>query len=147
VLTVRLSSSQANADLHVYLEDVAPDGRALLVTEGQLRLNYVRTRSIQDMVTVPRRVIPVRPDLPWHGFTRADYVSSPLAGNRARDYELDLHPTAWVFRAGHRIRVSLAGADTPLFELHPELDPAVPLHWTLGLGSRSRLTLPVIPSH
>lgn len=146
VLTVRLSSSQANADLHVYLEDVAPDGRALLVTEGQLRLNYVRTRSIQDMVTVPRRVIPVRPDLPWHGFTRADYVSNPLAGNRARDYELDLHPTSWVFRAGHRIRVSLAGADTPLFELHPELDPASPLDWTLGLGSRSRLTLPVIPS-
>lgn len=145
LLAVRLSASQANSDLHVYLEDVGPDGRALLVTEGQLRLNYVRTRPVQDMVTVPRGVIRVRPELPWHGYTRADYVQDPLAGNRARDYELDLHPTSWVFKAGHRIRVSLAGADSPIFEMHPELDPAAPLDWTLSLGGNSRLTLPVIP--
>lgn len=145
VLSLRLASTQANGDLYAYLEDVAPDGRTMLVTDGQLRLNYVHQRDIQGMVTVPRRQIGVRPALPWHGYTRADHVPDALAGGRARTYTLDLQPTAWVFKAGHRIRLSIAGADTPTFELHPALDASSPPEWTLELGRDSRLVLPVIP--
>ena len=36
---------------------------------------------------------------------------------------IDLQPTSWVFKEGHRIRVSIACADWPTFELHPELCP------------------------
>ena len=32
----------------------------------------------------------------------------------------DLLPTAWLFRAGHRIRLSLAGADEESFEPNPD---------------------------
>jgi predicted acyl esterase len=36
---------------------------------------------------------------------------------------IDLFPTSWVFKAGHRARVSIAGADWPTFEILPELSP------------------------
>jgi len=35
----------------------------------------------------------------------------------------DLFPTSWVFKKGHRIRVSIAAADWPTFDLHPKLSP------------------------
>ena len=96
-------------------------------------------------MTVPRSVIAVRPQLPWHGYNKADYVPDALAGGKSRSYQLDLQPTAWVFRAGHRIRISLAGADAPTFELHPGLNAEDPPEWTLALGGASRLVLPEIP--
>jgi uncharacterized protein len=145
LLTVQLSSTQANGDLFAYLEDVAPDGRALLVTEGMLRLNYAALKPGQDIVSVPRSVIAVKPQLPWHGYNKADYVPDALAAGKSRSYELDLQPTAWLFRAGHRIRLSIAGADTPTFELHPSLKAEDPPEWTLTMGGASRLTLPEIP--
>jgi uncharacterized protein len=33
------------------------------------------------------------------------------------------HPTSWVFKEGHRIRVSIACADYPTYRLHPKLSP------------------------
>ena len=148
VATVTLSSTHANGDLFVYLEDVAPDGRSRLISEGQLRLNYPHLLPVQQMAGVPQSVIEVRPALPWQGFRRQDYVPDPLAGGRARRYTLDLQPTSWVFKTGHRIRVSLAGADSPSFARHPALDvdqdPA-PV-WTIHCGAgASQITLPVIP--
>jgi predicted acyl esterase len=90
----------------------------------------------------------VKPSLPWHGYERQHYVVDPLKGGKARSYRFDLMPTAWVFKAGHRIRLSLAGADVPSFALHPALsaDPARTPVWTIYRGvGLSRLTLPVIP--
>ena len=149
VVTVHLASTQANGDLFVYLEDVGPDGRSLLVTEGQLRLNYLRALPVQDIVGVPKSVIAVRPALPWHGYRAKDYLTDPLKGQAVQRIELDLLPTAWVFRAGHRIRLSLAGADAPSFALHPALQGAgaVPPVWTVQRGTGlSRVRLPVIPA-
>jgi uncharacterized protein len=147
LLTVTLSSTTANGDLYAYLEDVAPDGRSLLVTEGQLRLNYPQVKSIQGMVTAVRGGVRVRPDLPWPGYQQADYVADPLRDGRQRTYRLDLLPTSWVFPAGHRIRLSLAGADAASFATHPALDPAVRQTWSVQRGpGLSQLVLPVIPS-
>jgi putative CocE/NonD family hydrolase len=145
LLTVTLSSTAANGDLYAYLQDVAPDGRSLLVTEGQLRLNYPAEHPAQEMMSSAGGVR-VRPELPWHGFQQRDYVKDPLAGNRVRTYRLDLLPTSWLFRAGHRIRISLAGADAPSFAQHPALAGAAPV-WTVRRGANlSALVLPVIPS-
>ena len=116
------------------------------MTEGQLRLNYPRVKSIQGMVLAGGSVR-VRPTLPWHGFERADFVTDPLRDGRRRTYQLDLMPTSWVFQAGHRIRLSLAGADAPSFAPHPALDAARPQTWTVHRGpGLSQLVLPVIPS-
>lgn len=149
VVTLRIGSDAPNADVFVYLEDVPPDGEALLVTEGQLRANYPTLFAVQRMLDVPARTLPVRPALPWGGFGAADYVADPFAGGRMLTLQLDLMPTSWVFKAGHRIRVSIAGADSPSFSPHPALqqrDAADAPTWTIERGrGLSRISLPVIP--
>ena len=59
-----------------------------------------------------------------------DPIYAQLLANRyASDCRLvqaviDLNPTSWIFKPGHRIRISIAGADWPTFRLHPELAPS-----------------------
>jgi len=146
LVELALSSSQSEGDVFAYLEDVAPDGSALLVTEGMLRANYHRLKpSGPDPLAKPR--------LPWHGFERSDYAARPFANGRRLALRFDLQPTAWRFRKGHRIRISFAAADWPSFGLHPGLAPdndpakAVAPIWTLWRGEGlSSVTLPVIPA-
>ena len=148
LLTLQLSSTAANADLFVYLEDVTPEGEVLLVSEGQLRTNYPRVYPIQEILGVPESALKVRPELPWPGFRASDYVADVFKDGQPRTFTLDLMPTSWVFKAGHRIRVAIAGADFPSFSLHPALSRngnQTPV-WTIYRGdSSSRVTLPVIP--
>ena len=147
IVDVVLSSSEADGDVFAYLEDVAPDGTSLLVTEGQLRANYYMPKSGGP-------VAEARPILPWHGYGKADYRAHPFAGGGALRLHFDMMPTSWLFRKGHRIRVSLAAADWPSFALHPDLSPANDPHaagtkvpvWTLRRGpGLSGITLPVVP--
>ncbi|WP_187276636.1 CocE/NonD family hydrolase [Parahaliea maris] len=148
VVHLQLSSSHPEGDVYVYLEDVAPDGRVLLVTEGQLRANYAGLKPVQAMLGPGARVA-VRPALPWHGYGADDYQPAPFADGRVVNIVLDLMPTAWVFKAGHRIRLSVTAADHPSFARHPALgglsaDQAP--EYRVQLGEGSKLVLPVIPA-
>lgn len=149
LVDLRLSSTAAEGDVFVYLEDVAPDGSSLLVSEGQLRANYHRPRPIETMLAAPARGFGVKPLLPWQGFDQADYDPAPFADGRELRLRFDLMPTSWVFRKGHRIRISIAGADSPSFAIHPGLADAArkgeaPV-WTLRRGAEgSSVVLPVI---
>jgi predicted acyl esterase len=149
LLTLQLSSDAANADIFVYLEDVAPDGQVLLVSEGQLRANYPQQRPIQEILGGVQHALTVRPELPWHGYRSGDFVADVLRDGQPRTFTLDLMPTSWLFKTRHRIRVSLAGADAPSFPLHPSLAAGgnqSPI-WMIFRGeSASRITLPVIPA-
>lgn len=143
-----LSADAAEADVFVYLEDVAPDGTSLLVSEGQLRANYHRLVPIDTMLAPQARSMGVRPQLPWQGFTHTDYAEAPLADGARLRLTFDLMPTAWVFRAGHRIRLSFAGADSPSFAPHPALASGQPVTWTVWRGpGATALILPIIPAH
>lgn len=65
---------------------------------------------------------------------------------------VELTPTGWYFAPGHRIRVSLAGADLGNFELNPTLCPdddvgnCQPTRLTIhrGAATPSAINLPVI---
>ncbi len=148
VIDVVLSSSEAESDVFAYLEDVAPDGTSLLVTEGQLRANYA---ALKNGGPAPG----AKPVLPWHRFAKADYRARPFSGGKVLKLRFDLMPTSWLFRQGHRIRVSLAAADAGSFAGHPGLgDDATTLAteaikipvWTVRRGpGLSGITLPVIP--
>jgi putative CocE/NonD family hydrolase len=153
IVELVVSSTAPDSDFFVYLEDVAPDGSALLVTEGQLRANFHRLRPNDSMLTGRAR-LDVKPDLPWQGFEKRDYVPAPFANGKTVRLKLDLMPTSWVFKRGHRIRVSLTGADHPSFVLHPQLsrtnDPNDPTNivptWSIKRGpGMSGIELPVIP--
>ena len=121
IVQLAASSLAADGDFFVYLEDVAPDGSVMRVTDGQLRASFEGVVSEDRISTAPFNV---QPALPWHGFRQSDRNSKVFAAGRIAKLKLDLMPTAWVFGRGHRIRVAIAGADSPTFELHPLLEAA-----------------------
>ncbi len=150
-----VSSTASHGDFFVYLEDVDAEGQAILVTEGQLRAGFAALRDNDEIIPAGGPKIEVVPELPWHGYKKAQYVDGILAGDKIVELVIDFHPTAWVFRTGHRVRVSIACADFPTFRLHPKLcpnnkptDPAnqsatITVH--RDASHPSRVALPVIP--
>jgi putative CocE/NonD family hydrolase len=114
VLTLLLSSSTPDAALHVYLEDVAPDGACRYVTEGMLRALH---RAEAPSPALHKVVGPSR------SFARAD--SRPLPVGEMVTLRFALLPTSWQFAAGHRIRLAIAGADCDNFGQTPHGNPPV----------------------
>lgn len=147
-----ISANQSDADLFVYLSDVDPDGRIHYVTEGQLRASF---HTIVDSGEQTLGRLDVRPELIWHGFKAADQVQAPLANENVLELAFDLMPTAWFFRPGHKIRISIAGADAGNFELNPTLCPKNSLASCIetdlkihrGSAWPSRIELPVISAN
>ena len=122
VVSFWVSSTADNGDFFVYLEDVDERGEAYYVTEGKLRAGFAGLVPQEDILASDSR-IKVLPNLPYHGFKDTDYVEKIFAGGNIVELVFDLYPTSWVFKKGHRIRVSIAAADWPTFDLHPKLSP------------------------
>jgi putative CocE/NonD family hydrolase len=149
-----VSSTADNGDFFVYLEDVDEKGEAYYVTEGFLRAGFQSIVPPEDILP-PGANIDVKPDLPYHGFKKADYVDKIFANDKKVELTFDLMATSWVFKKGHRIRVSIAVADWPTFDLHPKLSPAnnpqdpnniVPTITVYrDAKHHSRIKLPIIP--
>jgi putative CocE/NonD family hydrolase len=111
---LRAAASAAVAAFVVKLADVAPDGASALVTRGAL--NATRRGSLA--------------------------APAALTPGEAVELTIDLDATGWVFAAGHRLRLVVAGADFP--NLWPTPDP-VTQRVTLGGAAPSRLVLPLAP--
>ena len=153
IVTFYASADQPDGDFFVYLEDVSPQGEVILVSEGMLRAGFA---ALQDNDLIIRNFdIDVTPDLPWHGYEKAMYRPEIFTEEGVVEMVIDLLPTSWVFKKGHSIRVSIAGADFPTFQLHPQLskanDPAAPDNitptYTIHRSKKkaSRITLPIVP--
>ncbi|GAC1378560.1 MAG: CocE/NonD family hydrolase [Marmoricola sp.] len=128
-LTIRMSSDRGDGALFAYLLDVAPDGSVAYVTEGLLRLASRRPKRM------PYEHAPGR--IP-RTFSRVD--SEPMPKGVPQDIELDLQPTSWLFRAGHRIRLEIAGANKESFVI-PDGGESATYVVTIGPSS---LELPVV---
>jgi len=123
IVRMWVSSTAEYGDFFVYLEDVAPNGQVLLITEGMLRAGFANLYDNDLIIHSGKTGIDVVPDLPWHGYEKKHYTDKILAGNKVVELVFDLKPTSWVFRKGHKIRISIACADWPTFRLHPKLAP------------------------
>lgn len=97
---LQVASSEPDAAIFVYLSEVEADGTVRYVTEGLLRALH---RKVSDCTPVHRTTWPYR------SFTRGDAAPMPI-GEPQRLY-FALLPTSWTFKAGSRIRLSIAGAD------------------------------------
>jgi putative CocE/NonD family hydrolase len=125
-------TSEIDGAIFVYLEDVAPEGVVRTVTDGELRL---QARAIREGSWPYWAVDPYRPCL------RSD-AREVVPGERM-ELSFDLFPISWLFRAGHAIRVAIAGADRDNFLPVPTGD--APLMAVLhGPNSPSRIQLPVM---
>lgn len=100
VISMKLTSSEADAVLHVYLSELDPDGALHYVTEGVLRALH-------------RKTAPPTPEQNWswpyRDFSRTR--SAPLGRGEVAELHFALLPTAWQFAKGSRIRLSVAAAD------------------------------------
>lgn len=99
VVKLWVSSTYTDGNFFVYLEDVAPDGSIGMITHGRLRASY---RKLNEP---PHNNL----GLPWHRSFEED--NQPLIPGEPVELVFDLLPTSQVFDAGHRMRLTIAGAD------------------------------------
>jgi putative CocE/NonD family hydrolase len=127
VVTLRLATSGTDGAVYVYLEAVGPDGDVAYLTEGCLRFLHRRTTGPPE---------PMRLGVP-RTFARADAL--PVVPGDPMGLTVDLLPVSATVRAGHRIRVAIAGHDASCFTRYGPAEET----FTLEPGSDSHLDLPV----
>jgi predicted acyl esterase len=98
----------------VRLSDVSPDGSVSLITGAAQNGGHIRSAKEPE----------------------------PLIPGKPYSFDVDMHFTSWVFPKGHRIRLSVANAQWPMFWPTPYA-----MTTTLHLGGLepTRLVLPVVP--
>jgi putative CocE/NonD family hydrolase len=133
VIEVWLSSSTPDGALFAYLEDIDEQGAATYITEGMFRLIH--------------RAIPTddpgsRMFGPFHSFRRAD--AQPMPEGVPQLIAFDLLPISVELKRGHRIRLSLGGADASAFARIPAVGEAPEYGIHFGGATATRIQLPVM---
>ncbi|MEM6766053.1 MAG: CocE/NonD family hydrolase [Bacteroidota bacterium] len=150
IIELYVSSDVEDADIFVYLCDVDKKGRSQYITEGQLRAGWHQEHDDEDQNA---HKLEVKPDLPWHGYKKDQYDRYPFKDEQVLKMRFDLLPTSWVFKKGHKIRISIAGGDMGNFEFNPELSPndnilemdSTQLRFHRGISYPAKIDLPIIP--
>jgi putative CocE/NonD family hydrolase len=131
IVRVWITSTAPDVDVVAYLEDVDGAGRSHYVTEGVLRASH---RALADP---PLMYL----GLPYHRGFAADLRDLPA---EPAELVFDLLPTSIVFDVGHRIRLTITGADCDnLLVRQTEPRPTLQIH--RGAAYASSVVLPVIP--
>ncbi len=99
IIDLWMSSSTSDGNIFVYLEDVAPDEKVTQVTDARLKASL-------RMVSKPRYE---NYGLPYHRSHREDV--QPLKPGEPVQLVFAFLPASYIFKAGHRIRISVAGSD------------------------------------
>jgi putative CocE/NonD family hydrolase len=131
VLHLEATFTSEDAAVHAYLEAVRPDGYVHYLTEGQLRASHRAPGEGPP---------PYETYGPWHSHRRADLA--PLVPGEPTVLDVVMWPVSVLLPAGWRLRLALAGADTPTFRRIPTNgDVHVDVHGT------SWLDLPIEGAH
>lgn len=126
--TLYAASSATDTDWWVKLLDVAPDGKAIILTQGVARARYRMSR------TEPKALIP----------------------GRIEKYAINMWATSNVFKKGHRIRVEVTSSNFPYADRNPnafvDLTRATEKDFVVAAQTiyhdaehPSHLALPIIP--
>ena len=99
VVDLWISSSADDGNIFVYLEDVAPDGKVTQVTDARLKASLRKTSKPNYE----------NYGLPYHRGHRED--AQMLEPGEPVRLVFAFLPTSYVFKAGHSIRISVAGSD------------------------------------
>lgn len=129
VLTVRAAIDRPQGNLFGYLEDVAPDGQVTMVAFGRLAFSHRKTgKAPYDNL-----------GLPYHSGLRADVA--PAVPGQPVTLSFALSPRAYTVAAGHRLRVTLTGADPRQRNL-PDIRDALTRTITVSAGTASHIDIP-----
>ena len=127
-----ITSTSNDGDFFAYLEDVDPHGISHYITEGTLRASH-RATATPPFDNYLR--------LPYHRSFAADVAELPP---QPVELNFDLHPTSYIIKAGHRVRVAINCADRDN-ALTLELSPPPTITVYRNPHYASYITLPVIP--
>ncbi len=103
-----LASRTGDPAFFAYLSDVAPDGRVTYLTEGLFRALHRKP--------APPGGLPYAQSAPAVTYDRTD--AAPLPPGQMVEVAFPTFPVAALIAKGHRLRVSLAGADAGTFRQH-----------------------------
>jgi uncharacterized protein len=107
-IDLRFSCSEADCTFFVYISDITEKGKSLYVTEGIFRaLHRKEGANPKD----------IPPTGPTHSYLKAD--ANHLTPGEADEVRFELLPTSYLFQKGHRIRLSIALADSDHFTKIP----------------------------
>lgn len=137
VMHLWVTSTAKDEDFFALLEDVGPDGHSTYITDGKIRASRrkLSTPPWGDLGT------------PWHAQMTAD--DQPLSATKPAELVFDFTPTSWVFRAGHRVRVTILNSGGKRFQVPADWDRKNPPQITVHRGGvhASSLVLPLIPEN
>jgi uncharacterized protein len=108
VVTLYITSTEADGTFHVYLEAVAPDGTVTYITESILRAIH---RNLSE--DAPYTAVG-----PYHSLGEADAI--PLVPGEVAELQFNLYATSVLIEKGHQIRIAIAGADADNFRRYPD---------------------------
>jgi putative CocE/NonD family hydrolase len=95
----------SDATLVAVLSDVNPQGKSTQLTAGFLLASQ---RAVDRNLSTYAHGVMIRP---WHPFTQAS--QRPVTPGKPVPCEIEIYPTSNVFKAGHRLRLTIATANTP----------------------------------
>jgi predicted acyl esterase len=132
-LYLQAASSAPDIDWLVFVADEGPDGKARELCKGWLRSSH-------------RKIDPARstPAQPYHSHLAAE----PMQPGTVYEFPIEIWPTCNVFKAGHRLRLEIANADSIIASNgRPHVTIKAKATNTVHEGGRkpSRLVVPVIP--
>ncbi|HET7484375.1 MAG TPA: CocE/NonD family hydrolase [Solirubrobacterales bacterium] len=135
-VNVWVRSSTPNVDLQATVSEVRPDGKETFVQNGWLRGNERKLDA--------EKSTPLEPVL---GLRESDV--SPLPANQFVEVTIPLYYEGHVYRAGSRIRVTIAAPNgtQPIWAFdQTEPEGAAQVAVAYGEGTPSNLLLPVVPN-
>jgi putative CocE/NonD family hydrolase len=104
-VTLYIATASKDPAFFSYLEDVGPDGRVTYLTEGLFRAVHRRPATADELPYVQAP--------PAKSYWRKD--AQPMVPGEVAKVTFPVFPLAALIRRGHRLRVSLAGADRSVF--------------------------------
>ncbi len=131
VVHLWVSSTAADDDFFVYLEEIDPSGSSRYITEGALKASH------RALGKPPYDYL----GLPYHRNYARD--AEPLKPGEAAELAFDLEPTSNIFEAGNRIRVTIVCADKDNAETRP-LTPPPTITVYRDSARSSRVALPIV---
>jgi len=131
VLHLWVASTAANGNFFAYIENVAPDGSVFIATDGRLK------GSLRALGTPPYTYL----GLPWHRSFEEDAM--PFTPGEPAELVFDCLPLSHVFKSGHRVRLTITGAD-PREKDREQFSPPPKITVFFNSTHSSYITLPII---
>jgi putative CocE/NonD family hydrolase len=119
-------------DAFVYLEEVDGRGYSTYVTQGNLRASH------RKLAQAPYHNL----GLPYHSHYQIELESIPAG--KPVELVFSLLPTSYLFRSGHRLRITITCADAENFDT-PVINPTPKIRLFRDAAHASFVEFPIIP--